>query len=246
MSAIATAFLTGSTIRTSHCTRPYPCKPGGSSSSIPKKSICADKIRAASFEASSLTSGQLQTDRLDVHGDLHTERLIVGSAPDGRCSGVDDEALVVNGDVAVQGDSASLTIDGALALCSGSFEAPAILCARTGGRFSPLVLDVAYDDPTSGCMRLTDYAPSTYAARGNGSTAEIKYVYAFKRECPDQTLLGWLDTRVLPGCDGRRLVLQTLSTAPLPGWSDSGLFRRTGEVNGGWNPWAELQVKPCA
>lgn len=243
MSAIATAFLTGSTIRANPFNRPYPCKRVGSSS-VPKKSICADKVRASSFEASSLTSGQLQTDSLDVHGNLHTDRLIVGSVPDGRYSPVDDEALVVHGDVVVHGECASLTIEGALALCTGAFEAPARLCASKEGRCTPLVLDIAYDDPTSDCARLTSHPPSTYAKRGNGTTAEIKYVHALTH-CPDQSLLGWLETRVLPVCGEKQLVLQTLSTSPLTGWSNSGIFQRTGEVDMGWNPWVDLQATPC-
>uniref|UniRef100_A0A6C0C1H4 Uncharacterized protein n=1 Tax=viral metagenome TaxID=1070528 RepID=A0A6C0C1H4_9ZZZZ len=245
MSAIATAFLTGSIIRSSPCNHAYPCKRTSASSAIPTKSICADKVCAASFEVSSLTSGQLQTDSLIVQDCIHTERLIVGYVPTSESGFTNDEALVVHGDVLANGECASVTIEGSLSFCTGAFDAPARISASNDERSKPLVLDIAYDDPTSGCARLTDSTPSDYAERGTGATAEIKYVYALI-PCTDRCLLGWLDTRVLPPCMGGQYVLQTLSTSPLDGWSKSGIFQRSGKVSNGWNEWAEVLATPCA
>ena len=246
MSAIATSFLTGSTIRANTCAHPYPCRRRLPPSLPTSKVLCADKVCAAEFDVTSLTSARLQTDRLCVDGELRTDRLVVGSTSDCTFSTQsEDETLIVNGNVVVCGPCASLTLNGDLVMSSKSFEEPARISASRDCRSAPLILDVAYDDLTSECMRLSDFPPHAYAARGLGYTAEIKKVKELLcRQTPDD-VLGWLETRVLPECNHKQVVIQTLSTSPAEHWSMSGLFQRCGIVGHKWNEWREITATIC-
>lgn len=255
MSATATAFLTGSTIRNnsdsrdSSAFREYPCRRRLPAPLPQTKVVCADKVCASEFEVSHLSANEIQTERLNVQQDMLTGSLTIGapSVMEECTSTLGDQALVVYGNAHI-GDKpycsphTTLTIDGTLELSSTS-HAPAKIVASSECRATPLILDIAYDENGTHCGRVSDFDAAHYASRGPGVTSEIKCVRALVDSCPYNNLLGWLDTKVLPKSDAKQLVLQSMSTTPIDTWSTSGILQRSGYAGHDWGKWQEVSAK---
>jgi len=249
MSAVSPQFISGSRLTGNSCPKKFPCQRqwlDGRPSGLPRgRTVCASRVCASEFLVDGLTGGALSTERLEVCGDLAAGRLVVGpsSGNEEDAGEASDKALRVNGDATIGTEGARgralLIVDGDLVLGSGVAERdPARLVARRDGCPAPLVLDLAYDDP-EGCSREANYLPEYYEDLGLGLISEVKRVQALLPSCPDPQLLGYLETRVIPGGNDwvPWRVMQSLWTVPIDGWSVSGLFQRS---SSSWGTWKEL------
>ena len=197
-----------------------------------RKILCADKICAPVISARSIETAILSSENLQVAGQAAAGTLVVGSpyAPLENA----DLALVVHGGAHIAPSQTSQTalhvIHGDLVLGDPGGQDTA--CLRTGDDSGALVMDIIHN---SDSLRYVDSLPEHYVPRGDGIRYEVKHVATLIPTCPDAELMGCVETHVLPG-----LVMQLLWTVPLPGWSDSGYFRRGRDIDGGWGAWQQL------